>query len=260
MTKRFILFLFILIFSRFTDENRSLIEQQYNALAPILKTEPLKGLSALENLYKKAEKSLDSRDTLLANLQFSLAKVYCDKNINLAEGIRFYQKALDIRREKLPFGSPKIGQTAGNLAQASRLIGLFEQGRSYAQLAIESKQAAVKIDTASLVKSYHELGTNNRSLGSYGDALAAAYKVLELATIIKDSFYVANGHTIAGSALYSTKKWAAAASHYAEALRIQEDILKHNPSFNVEKDKASSFINLGITFRELNQYDKSLLF
>ena len=152
MTKRFILFLFILIFSRFTDENRSLIEQQYNALAPILKTEPLKVLSALEILYKKAEKSLDSRDTLLANLQFSLAKVYCDKNINLAEGIRFYQKALDIRREKLPFGSPKIGQTAGNLAQASRLIGLFEQGRTYAQLAIESKQAAAKIDTASLVK------------------------------------------------------------------------------------------------------------
>lgn len=261
MTKRLLFFITTLLFFSFTDENRSLIEQQYNALVPNLKSDPLKTLPSLENLYKKAEKSLDSRDTLLANLQFSLAKVYCDKNVNLAEGIRIYQKSLDIRREKLPFGSPKIGQTAGNLALASRQIGLFEQARSYAQLAIDAKQAAKKIDTSSLVKSYNELGASNRMLGSYADALAAAHKVLELATAINDSVFIANGHTIAGSAYYSTKKWADAIEHYSQALHIQEDILKNTPSvFLVEKDRAGTLNNLGVTYRELNQFDKSLSF
>jgi CHAT domain-containing protein len=261
MTKRLLFFITILLFFSFTDENRSLIEQQYNTLVPNLKSEPLKTLPSLESLYKKAEKSLDSRDTLLANLQFSLAKVYCDKNVNLAEGIRLYQKSLYIRREKLPLGSPKIGQTAGNLALASRQIGLFEQARSYAQLAIDAKQAATKIDTSSLVKSYNELGVSNRLLGSYADALAAANKVLELATAIKDSIFIANGHGIAGAAYYSTQKWADAATHYTQALHIQEGILKNNPSvFFVEKDKAATLNNLGTTYRELNQFDKSLAF
>ena len=155
MAKRYLFFITILLFFSFTDEDRSFIEQNYNTLTPSLRTEPLKMLPLLELLIKKAEKTLDRRDTLLANIQFSLAKVYCDKNVNLAEGIRLYQKSFDIRREKLPFGNPKIGITAGNLALAARQMGLFEQARAYAQLAIEAKQAATKIDTSSLLKSYN---------------------------------------------------------------------------------------------------------
>ena len=261
MTKRFLFFITILFFFSFTDENRSLIEQQYNTLVPNLKTEPLKMLPLLEIIYKKAEKTLDSRDTLLANIQFSLGKVYCDKNVNLAEGIRFYQKALDIRREKLPFGNTKIGITAGNLALASRQIGLFEQARNYAQLAIDAKQATAKIDTSSLIKSYNELAVSNRMLGSYTDALAAANKVLELATALKDSVFIANGHITAGSAYYSTKDWTQAATHYTQALAMQEAILKNNPSvFIIEKDKAATLNNLGVTYRELNQPDKAITF
>lgn len=265
MTKRLLFFITTLLFFSFTDENRSLIEQQYNALVPNLKSEPLKTLSSLENLYKKAEKSLDSHDTLLANLQFSLGKVYCDQNVNFAEGIRMYQKALDIRREKLPWGHPKIGMTAGNLAQASRLIGLSEQARSYAQLAIDVKQAAKKIDTSSLVKSYNELGASNRQLGSYADALAAANKVLELATAIKDTVFVGHGHGVAGGAYYSTQKWAEAATHYTQALAAYEAILKNHadtdPSvFQIKKERAATLNNLGTTYRALKQFEKSLSF
>lgn len=265
MTKRVIFFISILLFFSFTDENRSLIEQQYNALVPNLKTEPLKTLPSLENLYKKAEKSLDSRDTLLANLQFSLAKVYCDKNVNLAEGIRIYQKALAIRREKLPLGNPKIGQTAGNLAIASREIGLFEQGRLYAQLAVETKQAATKVDTASLLKSYGELAVNNRFLGNYADALAIANKTLELATAIQDSVYVANSHLTVGSVYFYTQKYEEAAAEYKTALTLYTIILKNRPSthpsvFFVQKDRAGVLSNLGVTFRHLKKYDESLSF
>ena len=265
MTKRLLFFITTLLFFSFTDENRSLIEQQYNALVPSLKSDPLKTLPSLENLYKKAEKSLDSRDTLLANLQFSLAKVYCDKNVNLAEGIRLYQKALDIRREKLPLGSPKIGITAGNLAVASHEIGLFEQGRLYAQLAIETKQAAAKVDTASLVKSYSELAVNNRFLGNYADALAIANKTLELATAIHDSVYVANSHLTAGSVYFLTQKYEEAAAEYKTALTLYTTILKNRPSthpsvFFVQKDRAGVLSNLGVTFRHLKKYDESLSF
>ncbi len=265
MLKRYLLLISILIFSRFTDEDRSLIEQQYNTLTPSLRTEPLKMLPLLELLIKKAEKTLDSRDTLLANIQFSLAKIYCDRNVNLAEGIRLYQKALDIRREKLPFGNPKIGITAGNLALASRQIGLFEQARSYAQLAIEAKQAAAKMDTSSLLKSYNELAVNNRMLGSYADALAAADKVLELATAIKDSLFIANSRITAGSAHYSTQKYEEAAKEYQTALTLYNVLLKNNqttatPLFPIQKERAATLNNLGVTFRQLKKYNESLSF
>ncbi len=265
MLKRYLLLISILIFCRFTDEDRSFIEQQYNTLTPSLRTEPLKMLPLLELLIKKAEKTLDSRDTLLANIQFSLAKIYCDRNINLAEGIRLYQKALDIRREKLPFGNPKIGITAGNLALASRQIGLFEQARSYAQLAIEAKQAATKIDTSSLLKSYNELAVNNNMLGSYADALATADKVLELATAIKDSLFIANSRITAGSAQYSTQKYQEAAKEYQTALSLYTVLLKNNQTtttqlFPVQKERAAALNNLGVTFRQLNKYNESLTF
>ena len=92
-----------------------------------------------------------------------------------------FQERVD-RHMHQPRAHRRQRHQAGNLALASRQIGLFEQARSYAQLAIESKQAATKIDTSSLLKSYNELAVNNRMLGSYADALAAADKVLELAT------------------------------------------------------------------------------
>lgn len=265
MTKRFLLLISILIFCRFTDEDRSFIEQQYNTLTPSLRTEPLKMLPLLELLIKKAEKTLDSRDTLLANIQFSLAKIYCDRNVNLAEGILLYQKALDIRHEKLPFGNPKIGITAGNLALASRQIGLFEQARSYAQLAIEAKQAAAKIDTSSLLKSYNELAVNNNMLGSYADALATADKVLELATAIKDSLFIANSRITAGSAHYSTQKYQEAAREYQTALNLYTVLLKNNqttatPLFPVQKERAAALNNLGVTSRKRNKYNESLSF
>lgn len=269
MTKRLLFFITILLFFSFTDENRSLIEQQYNALVPNLKSDPLKTLPSLESLYKKAEKSLDSRDTLLANLQFSLAKVYCDKNVNLAEGIRLYQKSLDIRREKLPLGNPKIGITAGNLAYASRQIGLFEQGRSCAQLAVEAKLSAKKIDTSSLIKSYQELAVNNRFLGNYADALTTADKVLELSTIIHDSTYAANSRMTAGSVHFSTQKYEEAVVQYQTALTIYTIIIKNrlpknqatDPSiYLVQKDRAGVLSNLGVTYRHLKNYDASVSF
>ncbi len=265
MTKRFLLLTTILIFFSFTDEDRSLIEQNYNTLIPSLRTEPLKMLPLLELLIKKAEKTLDSHDTLLANIQFSLAKIYCDRNVNLAEGIRLYQKSLAIRREKLPFGNSKIGITAGNLALASRQIGLFEEARSYAQLAIEAKQAAAKIDTSSLIKSYNELAVNNRLLGSYADALAAADKVLELATAIKDTLFIANSRITAGSAHYSTQKYEEAAKEYQTALTLYTVLLKNNqsaatPLFPIQKERAATLNNLGVTFRQLNKYNESTTF
>lgn len=265
MTKKFIFFITTLLFFSFTDEDRSLIEQQYNTLAPNLRTEPLKMLPLLELLIKKAEKTLDNRDTLLANIQFSLAKVYCDRNVNLAEGIRLYQKSLDIRREKLPFGNPKIGITAGNLALASRQIGLFEQARSYAQLAVDAKLSATKIDTSSLLKSYNELAVNNRLLGSYNDALAFADKVLELATAVHDSLFIANSRITAGSVHYSTQKYEDAAAQYQTALTMFNAILKNrqptDPSvFSVQKERAATLNNLGATFRRLKKSSESLSF
>ncbi len=279
MTKRFLLFIAILTFFSFTDENRSLIEQQYNALTPSLRTEPLKSLVALENLYKKAEKSLDARDTLLANIQASLGKVYCDKNINLAEGIRLYQKALDIRREKLPFGSPKIGITAGNLSIASRQMGLLMQAKTYAELSVESKSGATKVDTFSLIKSYSELAINNRLLGNYADALAISNKTIALATAVHDSLYAAISRSTAGSVFYSTQKFVEATQEYKTALAIYDAMIKNrlpktsnhpstiinnkfsDPSvWSIQKDRAAVLNNLGVAFRHLNKNVESLSF
>jgi CHAT domain-containing protein len=270
MTKRFLLSITILIFFSFTDEDRSLIEQQYNTIIPSLSKEPLKMLPLLELLIKKADRTLDPRDTLLANIQFSLAKIYCDRNVNLPEGIRLYQKALDIRREKLTFGSSKIGIAAGNLAIASNQIGLLEQARSYAQLAIESKQAAAKVDTSSLLKSYQELAVSNRLLGNYSEVLTISDKVLELATAVHDSFFMAKSHIPAGSAYYSMQKYEDAVVQYQTALTIYNSILKNklssittsiDPSvFPTQKERAAALNNLGVTFRQLKKQDESLSF
>ncbi|MBL7816525.1 MAG: CHAT domain-containing protein [Saprospiraceae bacterium] len=263
MTRRLLIFtLFFSLFS-FTDNDRSLIEQQYNALAPTLRTEPLKVLQNLQNLYKKAEKSLDSRDTLLANIQFSLAKVYCDKNMNYAEGILLYQKALDTRLAKLPFGNAKIGINAGNLALALRHMGLPEQARTYAQLAIDAKKAATKIDTNSLARSYNELAVANRYLGNYADALAIADKVFELTSATHDSFQMAGSRITAGSVHFLTQKYEAAIREYQMALTFYNDMLKrktpNDPSvFAIQKERAATLNNLGATYRNLKKYDASL--
>ena len=63
------------------DNNRMVLSRQYNDLLPSLKSKPREVLPTLEALLTKGIADLDERDTLLANLYFSVGKIYLDNGI-----------------------------------------------------------------------------------------------------------------------------------------------------------------------------------
>ena len=261
--KQYILLLLlpILLLSFYQTAERIAIQKAYLEMLPNLKTEPLKVLPALELLLKKGETALEKSDTLLANLYYQTAKVYCDKNISLTKGVHFYRKALEIQSKNLPPNHPKLGATLHNLALGLRTTGAYQEAKNLELRAIDVKSAAAKPDTASIMRSYAELATCNQFLGDFENAKTNAQKVLELATYLKDTFNLSGGHLILGSTYLKMGQFVESEKEYQLALNIYQQVEKNGSLPPIlQKEKAGCLNNLGIVAREMKQFDVSVAY
>jgi CHAT domain-containing protein len=254
-----LIFLLALLFLNFKDDpNRALLSRQYNDLIPSLKTEPLKVLPTLEALLTKATAALDERDTLLANIYFSVGKVYLDKGLDFSKALIFNEKALEIRRKSLPPNHPKLAQSCNNTAMLLQRKGRFAAAKILAAEAVAIKLAAPKVDSLSLMRSLNELAINNRMLGDYGEAIETAMKVQAFASLLKDSIYLGHGFVTLGSCQFQLSNFQSAIDDYRSALNFYEQVNKRNPSVKIQMEAATCHSNLGTTYRSLHKNKESL--
>ncbi len=264
---RFLALLSCFLFLHFFQDDRNNINTQYQNLIPTLRATPLQALSELEKIAAKAEKSLTEQDTLLANIRFSLGKIYCDNNIDINNGIKYYQNAIDIRLKQLPDNSPKIGQSAHNLALAFREKGFYEEAKKYAEIAVNNKLKAAIIDTPSLLRSYTELAIAYRYLGDYENSIAISNRRIDLATAINDPEAIASSHITIGSSYFSLKAHDKAELEFQKALTFYNAILNKSNSttpppsvYRIQKDQAGCLNNLGVNNRFRNNKASSLAY
>jgi CHAT domain-containing protein len=258
-TFRLLICIFCLFFISFTDDNKRMsINKQYQDLIPSLRKEPLKVLPILEKLREQAEETLDTQDTLLANILFSTGKIYLDQNLNADKALIFNEKALKIRQINLPPNHLKLGQSYHNTAMLLFGKGRYSTAKEYVSEAARIKAAQPKPDSASLMRSYFEVATNSKHLGAYDDALEAATKTIELATFLRDTFYLGNGHLTIGNVQFALKNYEKAANEYTAAFLFFTKEAKTDPSVLVQKNSAVCLTNLGIVMRHLNKYEASL--
>jgi CHAT domain-containing protein len=254
-----LVFLLALLFLNFKDDpNRAVLSRQYNDLIPSLKTEPLKALPTLEALLTKATATLDERDTLLANIYFSVGKIYLDKGLDFTKALIFNEKALDIRRKSLPPNHPKLAQSCNNTAMLLQRKGRFAAAKILATEAVAIKSAAPKVDSLSLMRSLYELAVNNRMLGDYEEAIETATKVQSIARILNDSFYIGESLLTLGSCQFGLNNYKLAVENYSAAQQILDTINLHNPSLKCQKEIAICHSNLGTTYRFMKKNTESI--
>jgi CHAT domain-containing protein len=254
-----LVFLIALLFLNFKDDpNRALLSRQYNDLIPSLKSEPLKALPTLEALLTKATAALDERDTLLANIYFSVGKIYLDKGLDFSKALIFNEKALDIRRKSLPPNHPKLAQSCNNTAMLLQRKGRFAAAKILATEAVAIKSAAPKVDSLSLMRSLYELAINARMLGDYDDAIETATKVQSFARILKDSFYMGESFLTLGSCQFYLTNYQNAIENYSAAQKILEAINQRTPSVKSQREIIFCHANLGVAYRFMKKNTESL--
>lgn len=255
--------LFSFLFLHFYQDDRNIINNQYQGLMPLLRTTPRQAMTDLENIAKTADKKLAGQDTLLANIRFSLAKIYCDNNINLNTGIEYYRSALNIHQAVSAENHPKIGQAAHNLAVVFRQKGFYEDAKKYAEIAVYNKIKAPRIDTLSLMRSYTELAAAYRYLGDHENSIAISNKRLQLATILNDKQAVASSHMDIGGSHSDMLSYDKAIQSYQTALTLFDAIIKSDPTATtsiIQRNKAACLNNLGIANRFLNQKSAAIAY
>jgi CHAT domain-containing protein/predicted negative regulator of RcsB-dependent stress response len=255
-----LVFLLALLFLNFKDDpNRAVLSRQYNDLIPSLKAEPLKALPTLEALLTKATAALDERDTLLANIYFSVGKIYLDKGLDFSKALIFNEKALEIRRKSLPINYLKLAQSCNNTAMLLQRKGRFAAAKILAAEAVAIKSAAPKVDSLSLMRSLNELAINTRMLGDFEEAIEIATKVQVFAMAIKDSIYIGHSFVTLGSCHFGLKNYQLAIEKFNAAKQFYDEADKSTPSVKIKTEIATCHSNLGTTYRSLKKNKESLI-
>lgn len=255
-----LVFLFALLFLNFKDDpNRAVLSRQYNDLLPSIRSKPLDVLPTLEAMLKKAEKDLDARDTLLANIYFVVGKIYSDGGIDFNKALIFNEKALAIRRLSLPENDAKIGQSCHNTARLLQRKGRYAAAKTLAIEAISIKSAAQKVDSLSLLRSFNELAINCRMLGDYDEAMQTATKVQSFARLLNDTFNIAASLVTLGSCQVNLKNYPTAVDNYKAAKQIFEEAHKRTPSVKWQREVATCRSNLGTTYHLMGKNKESLI-
>ncbi|MDZ7877167.1 MAG: CHAT domain-containing tetratricopeptide repeat protein [Saprospiraceae bacterium] len=239
------------------DPNRAVLSRQYNDLLPSMRSEPLKALPTLEVLLTKAIANLDERDTLLANIYFSVGKIYLDKGLDYDKALVYNEKALEIRRKALPSQHLKLGQSCHNTAMLLLRKGRFVAAKILATEAIAIKLAAPKIDSLSLLRSFNELAINNRMLGDYEGAKETATKVQSIAMLLKDTLNLGYSFLTLGSCQFYLKNYQSAVENYSAARQLFEKANRHTSSVQWQKEVAACRSNLGSTYRLIKKNKES---
>ena len=256
---RTLVFLLALLFLNFKDDpNRAVLSRQYNDLLPSIRSKPLDALPTLEAMLKKAESSLDERDTLLANIYFVVGKIYSDGGLDFNKALIFNEKALAIRRQTLPANDAKIAQSCHNTARLLQRKGRYAAAKLLATEAVTIKSNAKKVDSLSLLRSLQELAINNRLLGDYDEAMQTAAKVQSFARVLNDTFHIGSSLLTLGSCQFYFKNYALAIDNYKNAQQIYDEANRRTPSVKWQREVATAHANLGTTYHLMGKNQASL--
>ena len=254
-----LVFLFALLFLNFKDDpNRAVLSRQYNDLLPSIRSKPLDALPTLEAMLKKAETTLDERDTLLANIYFVVGKIYSDGGIDFNKALIFNEKALAIRRQTLPTNDIKIAQSCHNTARILQRKGRYAAAKLLVIEAISIKSMAKKVDSLSLLRSFNELAINCRMLGDYDEAIQTAMKVQSFAWLLKDTFNIGASLVTLGSCQVNLKNYQLAIDNYSTAKQVFEESNLRTPSVKTQTEVATCRSNLGTTYHLMGKNQASL--
>jgi tetratricopeptide (TPR) repeat protein len=96
------------------------------------------------------------------------------------EAIRFYEKALEIRRKALPLNHPDLAESYNNIGLVYNNMGEYSKALSFDEKALEIRQKTLPPNHPDLAESYNNIGSVHNNIKKYSKALSYHEKALEI--------------------------------------------------------------------------------
>ncbi|MEY4904313.1 MAG: hypothetical protein RLZZ292_2128, partial [Bacteroidota bacterium] len=104
-------------------------------LTPLSESQRLSYISMAESILNASKNCIDSTDEYYAKIRFTVAKLLCDKDSNVASGLELYQNVFDFRCRQTPHDSLAFYRVAYNQSIIMNKYGLYELANQYSDTA-----------------------------------------------------------------------------------------------------------------------------
>ena len=246
---RLILFIYCLILSD------ALFSQEKASDATLTIADSLLDAGQYEKAVAKFREYLDSPGNMSDGQKEFTAS--CSEKIgicyykldNYSEAIDWFQKALDLQREKGDLES--VASTLNNIGLNYKMRGNYDKAIDYYEQTIRIDEELGK--GSEIAKTLNNIGMVYRVWGKYDKAIEYFERSLGLRSSLKDQPGVSKSLNNIGLVYTEWKKYDQAIRNFRESLKIEE-------SLKDEDEVAIRLNNLGRVYFYKNQYDTALLY
>ncbi|CAF1082145.1 unnamed protein product [Adineta steineri] len=172
-----------------------------------------------------------------------------------SEALTYYEKALEIRQQSLPFNHPDLGDSYNNIGLVYCNMGDYPKAFSSHEKALAIRQQSLSFNHSNLGASYNNIGSVYDRMGDYPKALSSHEKALEIRQQSLPSNHpdLGDSYNNIGLVYCNMGDYPKALSSHEKALAIRQQSLVSN-----HPDLGMSYNNIGIVYKNLSDYSKAL--
>jgi tetratricopeptide (TPR) repeat protein len=173
------------------------------------------------------------------------------------EAIKFYQKALEIKKEMFSPNHPNLANTIIALGNVYYSMGEYSKALSSQEKALEISQKSLPPNHPDLADSYNNIGSLHGQMGKYLKALPYFEKALKIRQQSLPSNHpdLAVSYNNIGNVYYKKGNYSKALSYYEKALAIKQQSLPPT-----HPDLGASYNNIGSVYENMGNYSKACSF
>ncbi|HMQ87837.1 MAG TPA: CHAT domain-containing protein [Flavilitoribacter sp.] len=208
--------------------------------------------SAYEQGLEVYRRALDEDNTRIGFTFNNLANV-CYRDFRIKEAIDLYEKALAIKRKNLPADHPSVLSSLSGLANTYDLFGDFPKALAYHRQCYEAAKA--KNIRADMAIALGNMGLVYNHMGDFRSGLeySEQSRLLTEALFGSKARQAALSWQVSGNAYYQLGDFEAALTCYQAILDAYDPREKR-----FFQEYANALINVGMTWRELKEFDKAV--
>jgi tetratricopeptide (TPR) repeat protein len=177
------------------------------------------------------------------------------KRCDYVEALSYYEKALEIRQNKLPSIHPDLALSYNNIGDVYKGLGENEKALWCYEKALQMRQKLLPPNHPDLATSLNNIGDLYNDMTEYSKALSFYEKALQMRQKCLPSNHpdLATSYNNIGNAYCNIGEYSQALPCYDKALEISEKTL---PPYH--PDLASFYSNFGFIFDQIGDYTKAL--
>lgn len=231
------------------------VQQDYDSLRSILSAlqneqqyQRLWHIPAMEKIFAASKTCIDTSNEYYGKIRFTLGKLYCDKDSNVAVGTSLYQDVFIFRNQEKPLNQEALYAVSYNLSLRMNQYGSYEAAIQYADTALSMALQLKAPDKAANARL--EKANALCYMRDYRSAHIQAKIALDSFETIKDTIKIANIHNLLGNIHLGINELDNAIRHYHQAQQFYQQA-------NDSDGMAHPLHNLGILYRRKQRYDSS---